>query len=84
MVKTIKVSDENYIWLTKLAGRLQTEHGSPMSIDNALAYVHKSQHVTELAGSWHLAEKQSKKTADSIKESWKTWGLRYIKQKVKK
>ncbi len=84
MVKTIKISDENYVWLTKLAGRIQNEQGMPMSIDSALTYVHKSQSLADLAGSWHLTEKQAKKTDQTIKENWKTWGLRYIKQKVKK
>ncbi|MFA6889184.1 MAG: hypothetical protein WC254_06840 [Candidatus Woesearchaeota archaeon] len=84
MVKTIKISDENYVWLTKLAGKLQHEHAMPMSIDNALTYAHKSREISELAGSWHLTEKQAKKTDNDIKENWKAWGLRYLKQKVKK
>jgi predicted CopG family antitoxin len=84
MVKTIKISDENYDWLTKLAGKLQHDHGIPMSIDRALLYLHKSKNVSELAGTWQIADKQVNKTKDNIKESWKTWGLRYLKQKVKK
>ncbi len=84
MVKTIKISDENYIRLTKLAGKLQSEWGSPVSIDTAVAYMQKSKDITEFAGSWLGAEKQTQKTVDGIGERWRTWGVNYLRQRAKK
>ncbi len=78
MVKTIKISDENYVWLTKLAGKLQNDWGQPVSIDSAISYVHKSKDVTDLAGSWQLSEKQVHKTTTELKDRWKSWTGRYL------
>ena len=84
MVKTIKISDENYGKLTKLAGRLQNEWGVSVSIDAALEFMQKSKEISEFAGAWQGTEKQTQKTAEGIKERWRTWGLNYLKQGDKK
>lgn len=78
MVKTIKISDENYIWLTKLAGKLQQEWGEPVSIDSALSYSYRSHDLSELAGKWQLSEKQVHKTTTELKDRWKSWTERYL------
>ena len=82
MVKTIKISDENYVWLTKIAGKLQHENGHLVSIDAALTSLHKSRNITELAGSWKESEKQISGTTKELKDRWKLWRLRYIPQKA--
>jgi tRNA(fMet)-specific endonuclease VapC len=83
MVKTIKISDENYKWISVIAGKLQQEHGEPVSIDRALSYVHKSKELTDLAGSWKLPEKQIKKTHKDLKDRWATYVKEYLKQRMK-
>lgn len=82
MVKTIKISDENYVWLTKIAGKLQHETGCPVSIDAAVTSLYKSRTITELAGSWKESEKQVLGTTKELKDRWKLWRLRYIPQKA--
>ena len=84
MVKTVKMSDENYLRLTKLAGKLQSEWGKPVSIDAALEFMQKSREISEFSGAWQGSEKQTQKTVQGIKERWRTWGLDYLKQRAKK
>jgi hypothetical protein len=84
MVKTIKISDENYTWISKIAGKLQLEHGEPVSIDRALLYLHKSKLLTDLAGSWKVSDRQSKKTHKDLKDRWSTYVKEYLKQRKKK
>ncbi len=81
MVKTIKISDENYVWLTKYAGKIQTNTGQPISIDAALSYVKKSRELSTLAGAWKLPEKEVKKTTTVITDRLKAWPLRYLHKK---
>lgn len=78
MVKTIKISDENYVWLTKVAGKLQNEWGQPVSLDGALSSIHKSRDLADLAGAWQLSEKQVHKTTTELRERWKSWTGRYL------
>lgn len=82
MVKTIKISDGNYVWLTKIAGKLQQETGRPVSIDAAVTSLHKSRNISELAGSWKESEKHISGTTKELKDRWKLWRLRYIPQKI--
>lgn len=84
MVKTIKISDENYVWLTRVAGKLQQERGYPVSIDIALTSLRKGKSITELAGSWKGTEKQIAQTTKEIKDRWKLWRLRYMQPKENK
>lgn len=84
MVKTIKISDENYLRLTRLAGKLQQGWGMPVSIDGALEFMQKSREISEFAGAWQGTEKQTQKTVQGIKDRWRTWGLDYLKQRAKK
>jgi hypothetical protein len=84
MVKTIKISDENYRWISKIAGQLQANWGEPVSIDRALTYTHKSKELTELAGSWELPEKHPKGTKKDLKDRWATYVKEYLKERSKK
>ncbi len=84
MVKTIKISDENYQWLMKLAGKLQHERATLVSLDGALSFMHKSRELHDLAGSWQAQEKNIQKAAVEIKDRWKSWSLKYLAKKGEK
>lgn len=49
MVKTIKISDENYQELVKMAGTLQSEAGKPVPIDGAVHFLLKNKPLLEAA-----------------------------------
>ncbi len=84
MTKTVKISDENYHWLSQLAGKLQQERQAPVSLDQALSFVHKSKALTDLAGTWHVQEKEVKKTTSELRDRWATYVRHYLAKEEKK
>ncbi len=73
MSKTIKIRDENYSLLAKLAGRLQTVSGRPVSIDDALSQLLGKEDIMNLAGSWDLSDKEAETLKKEIEELWSEW-----------
>lgn len=76
--KTIKISQENYKWLSRLAGELQTELGEPVSLDGALTYIHKKKKLSDLAGSWKMSNKEAEAFINDNKKWWKKWNTRSV------
>jgi len=68
MAKAIKISDDNYIWLLKLAAELQKERGRVVSFDETLVEIRKGKKMklTRLAGSWKMSDSEAKKLINSL------------------
>lgn len=67
-LKTIKISEENYKWLVRYAGRLQEKTGEPVSLDKALSKL-RPQNLHAYAGFWK--EYDDKKLKRIRKKGWK-------------
>ena len=77
MTKAIKISEENYKWLNKLAGSLQAERGTKVSVDGAINHLKKkNSSIMDLAGSWALSEEETKEMMRSLKKGWKGWNTK--------
>lgn len=77
MTKAIKISDENYQWLNKLAGSLQAEKGHHVSIDEAINHLKKAKKsIMDLAGSWDMSEKEAADLKRSIRKGWASWKIK--------
>ena len=61
--KTIKVSDENYLWLLRLAAEIQKQHHKPVSFDNVIGNLRENKmekkKLSDMAGSWKMSEKEA-------------------------
>lgn len=68
MAKAIKISDENYLWLLKLAAELQKERGRVVSFDETLGEVRnrRKMKLAKLAGSWKMSDSKAKKLIGSL------------------
>mgnify|MGYP001562520216 CR=1 FL=1 len=70
--KTIKISEENYRWLLKLASIIQSEKGKLVSFDDAISEIknekieRKKDKLMSLAGSWKMSDKEALKLIDEI------------------
>jgi predicted CopG family antitoxin len=71
-MKPIKVSEETYRDLVRLAGKLQMEAGEPVSIESAIKYLLKSR-ISHLAGSWEMDDEEAEKIFGELREAWKRW-----------
>ena len=68
--KPIKISEPNYEWLCKIAGKMQTEQKKIVSIDEALTQLRRSKPMSELAGSWKMSDKEAGELLAGIKKGW--------------
>jgi len=76
--KTIKVSEENYIKLLKIAARLQNDSGERASFDDALSTLtqkEKKKDIMDLAGLWEMSDEEYEEFMKGIKGSWRKWEI---------
>jgi len=77
MTKAIKISEENYEWLHKLAGSLQAEKGLRVSIDDAITNLKKGKKsILDLAGSWKMSDKEANELKRSLRKGWASWKIK--------
>ena len=76
MSVSIKISEENYMWLHKVAGELQAEKGGRVSVDKALSHVRqKRQNMLKFAGAWGNSAAEAKRVKHDIRKGWKSWKM---------
>ncbi|MEM2057548.1 MAG: hypothetical protein QW542_04280 [Thermoproteota archaeon] len=77
--KTIKISKETYVKLSKVAGELQIRFKRPVSLDEAMNYLlslkrgGKRLKITDLAGSWDMSDEEWVEIRASLTEAWRKW-----------
>lgn len=71
-LKTIKISEANYKWLSILAGDIQTSAGRPVSLDETLSRL-RTKKLGELAGSWKMSDKEAADMEKKLSEGWHRW-----------
>ncbi len=77
MSVSIKVSEENYRMLCSLSGRLRGELQRPVSINDAIGFLHRRGRLSDLAGAWNMSDKEAESFMKSLKEGWSRWKAKY-------
>ncbi len=78
-LKTIKISKETYVKLSRVAGELQIRFKRPVSLDEAVEYLlslkrgGKRLKITDLAGSWNMSDEEWAEIRVSLAEAWRKW-----------
>jgi predicted CopG family antitoxin len=79
--KTIKISEENYIWLLQLAAELQKKYQKQITFDNTLNVLKNGRlgenKLSDLAGSWNLSDNEVKTLKKRLRKSWK-WKMPFV------
>lgn len=77
--KTIKLSEESYRWLARIAAMLQREKGEPVSFDEAVKELKIRNSARDallaVAGSWKMSDVAAEKFEKDNRTLWKTWKL---------
>ena len=77
--KTIKVSEENYVWLLKIAAELQIKNKKPVSFDETLHILRTGKmekgKLSELAGSWKISDIEAEKLKKNLRKGWGKWQI---------
>ncbi len=77
--KTIKVSEENYLWLLRLASELQKRREKPISFDDTLQTLREGKmgknKISDLAGSWKMSNAEAEKFKKDARKGWGKWKI---------
>jgi len=79
MAKTIKISIDNYKWLSRIAANLQHEREKPVSLDEALTRIkmkRDKKDILSYAGIWEGRDVES--VRKGIKNGWSSWKIRSV------
>ncbi len=79
-LRVIKVSKDNYIWLSKLAANLQKEKERPVSLDEALSEIKNKKTKVKLssfAGMWKISDKEAEELKNNIRKRWGSWKIKF-------
>jgi hypothetical protein len=74
---TVKVSEYTYKKLNRLAGKLRSKTGRPVSVDEALDFVLKGENKlspSDFVGSWSsMSDAEEEEILRSLDKFWKGW-----------
>ena len=78
MLKSIKISKENYEKLCNSSGRLTETLNRPVSINEAISFLYKKRKLSDIAGSWKMKEKEAEKIKEYIERGWRNWKIKSV------
>ncbi len=72
---SIRVSDDLYRELNRVAGQLRAEVGHPVSIEEVLERLLKSPRLkpSDFAGAWEMSDKEVEEFKRRLKRFWSSW-----------
>jgi predicted CopG family antitoxin len=72
---TIRVRDEIYKELNRVAGELRHELGRPVSMDEVLEKLLRSRKLkpSDFQGAWKMTDKEAKELFKTLREHWSRW-----------
>jgi predicted CopG family antitoxin len=71
---TVKVNEETYEELNRIAGELRAERGRPVPIDEVIRDLLKRKRPpSDFVGSWKMSDEEEAEIFGSLRELWNTW-----------
>ncbi len=72
---SIRVSDDLYRELNRVAGQLRAELGHPVSVEKVLEHLLKFRRLkpSDFAGAWRMSDKEADEFTKGLKEFWTSW-----------
>lgn len=72
---TIRVSEDIYRELNRVAGELRQEAGHPVSMDDVLEHLLKSRglRLSDFAGAWKMSDEELDNFTKGLKGFWSRW-----------
>jgi len=72
---SIRVNDELYRELNKVAGELRVELGRPVSMEDVLVRLLETRRLklSDFAGAWKMSDGETKEIQSSLRGFWSRW-----------
>jgi predicted CopG family antitoxin len=70
---TVKVDEETYAALNRIAGDLRAARGRPVPIDEVIRELLSKRKASEFIGSWKMSDEEENQVFGELGEAWKKW-----------
>jgi predicted CopG family antitoxin len=70
---TVKVDEETYAELNRIAGDLRAARGRPVPIDEVIRELLGKRRASEYIGSWKMSDEEDEQIFGELHEAWKKW-----------
>jgi predicted CopG family antitoxin len=70
---TVKVNEETYAELNRIAGDLRVARGRPVPIDEVIRELLSKRKASEFVGSWKMSDEEEEQIFGGLREAWKKW-----------
>jgi len=70
---TVKVDEETYAELNRIAGDLRAARGRPVAIDEVIRELLSRRKASEFIGSWKMSDEEEERVFGELREAWKKW-----------
>jgi len=80
MARSVRVEERTYRKLSREAGRLQTQFGRSVSLDETIWSLlrgpREEGRITDLAGTWRVTDAEIRDFERALREGWSRWKVR--------
>ena len=70
---TVKVDDNTYAELNRIAGDLRAARGRPVPIDEVIRELLNRRRPSEFIGSWKMSDNEEERIFGELREVWNKW-----------
>ena len=70
---TVKVDQETYAELNRIAGDLRASKGRPVPIDEVIRELLGKRKASEFIGTWKMSDEEEGRVFRELREAWKKW-----------
>jgi predicted CopG family antitoxin len=70
---TVKVDDETYEELNRIAGELRAATGRPVAIDEVIRDLLKRRRPSDFVGSWRMTDEEEAEIFGALRKLWSKW-----------
>jgi predicted CopG family antitoxin len=70
---TVKVDEETYAELNRIAGDMRASRGRPVPIDEVIRELLNKRKASQYIGSWKMSDEEEERVFGELREAWKKW-----------
>ncbi len=70
---TVKVDEDTYEELNRMAGELRAARGRPVPIDEVIRDLLKRRRASDFVGSWSMSDEEEVEIFGALNKLWKNW-----------
>jgi predicted CopG family antitoxin len=73
LMATVKVDENTYVELNRIAGELRAARGRPVSMEEVIKDLLKRRRPSEFIGSWKMSDEEEEAIFKGLRSAWAKW-----------